>query len=176
VTDDEIVVESSEAVMVPVAPKKKHKRNKITFERPPFANELFTEEMKKVFDKHPGYSRHFIKQYLITGNIKAAAKAANMSANVDLKESEDRSIKVILDKNGMGPDDLIVHLQDCLKAEGLIRDKHGQMHKTVDLKVKLSTIELILRLRGDIGSKEKPKKGKDGILEMFTNTNPDATD
>jgi hypothetical protein len=174
VSDDEIVTESN--IPTPVEPKKKHKRNKITFERPPFANELFTEEMKKVFDKHPGYSRHFIKQYLLTGNIKAAAKAANMTANVDLGKAEDNTVKSLLDKNGMSPDDIVLHLADCLKAEVLLRDKHGQMHKTVDLKTKLQTIELILRLRGDIGSKEKPKKAADGFLEMFSATNPDAKD
>jgi hypothetical protein len=174
-SDDEIVTESN--IPVPVEPVKKPRRRKtISFERPPFANELFTEEMKKVFDKHPGYSRHFIKEYLLTGNLKAAAKAANISSLPDLKESEDRSVKAILDKNGMGPDDLVVHLADCLKAEVLLRDKHGQMHKTVDLKTKLQTIELILRLRGELNTKGKEKKSSDGLVEMFSSTNPDSKD
>lgn len=173
-SEDEIVTESN--VPVPVEPKKSRKRKTISFERPPFANELFTEEMKKVFDKHPGYSRHFIKEYLLTGNLKLAAKAANMSSLPDLKETQDRAVKDILDKNGMGPDDLIIHLADCLKAEVLLRDKHGQMHKTVDLKTKLQTIELILRIRGDLNTKGKDSKKADGLIEMFSGTNPDAKD
>jgi hypothetical protein len=172
VTDDEISTEESP----PEEPKrKKGRKAPAVFARPPFANEVFTDEMAKVFNEHPGYSRHFVKQYLLTGNIALAAKQAGIQTSVQLKSAEETSLRSLIDKH-ISPEDIIVHLNECLKADVLIRDKHGNMHKTVDLKIKLQTIELISRLRGDLNQKKQGSEKDKGLVDMFGSTDPESKD
>ena len=156
------------------SPKKKLKRKKPIFERPPFASELFTEEMKDVFDKHPGYSRYFIKEYLLTGNLKLAAKKANLQSSVDLSSAETKSIVKMLDDHKMSSEDLMLHLSECLNAESILRDKHGNLHKAVDLKIKLQTIELILRLRGELSKNPRKENNSQALIDMFSSLSPEA--
>lgn len=148
----------------------------VTFSRPPFAVEVFTEETKKMFDSRPGYQRHFINQLLKTGDIKLAAQKANIAKQltneIDLKQYEQKSASEALGEFGLGVKDVIPHLHDCLKAETLMRDKHGNMHQGVDLKLKLATIELILKLHGVFDKKESNKPTGQGALDLFEHVDP----
>lgn len=153
--------------------QKKRGQKKFVFQRPPYANELFTDEYRKIFDSHPAYSRHFIKQYLLTGNLQTAAKQANLGKELAIAEkhigkAKDLEVRDLLSSHGLGPGDLVMYLLDCVKAEGLIRDKHGVMHKTVDLKVRLEALRLIFQMTGQL-ERERVESRPALVEELFKN-------
>src|SRR3990167_1736109 len=164
-------MDDPEALNLPEVSEVKPKRKKkLTFQRPPFANEFFTEENKSLFDAHPAYSRHFIKQYLLTQNLKLSARQANMNRGLakvegDIEEAKTKDVADLLETHGLGPGELVTYLHDCVKAEGFTKDKHGNVRQTIDLKVRLQAIELILRLTGQM-EKKKPV-GAQAAVDLF---------
>ena len=143
-----------------------------TFERPPFAKEVFNKEFRELFDKHPGANRHFIRQFLLTGNIKLAAKQAGLTGVPETEINEKKSVSRVLDENGLGVNHLIGYLHDCVKAETMIRDKHGNVSEGIDLKVRLSAIEMLLKIHGAFDRSRA--QVVEGVLDMFEGLDPKA--
>lgn len=133
-----------------------------SFSRAPVASEVFTKEAKKAFDAHPANSRKFIAEFLATGNLELAAKASGVKP-VEIAESKSLAPSDLLNTHSMTTEDVMVHLRQCLEAKTYIRDKHGNIHEGVDLKVKLSTIEMILKLHGVFSQIGKGPQSSSGV-------------
>lgn len=159
--------------------KRGPRSKEVTFARPPFANEIFTDENARKLDTHPGWSRHFIKQYIQTGDLSLAAKQANISkeveASVDTRLAKGETVKEFLSQYKMGAEDLAAALYDCVQATTLMKDKHGRIHKGVDLKTRLQAIELIMKLTGEISPQKKEQKGLPAV-DLFSDVDPEKKD
>lgn len=157
--------------------KKKSKAKKeIIFSRPPFAEEVFTDDGKKNFNNLPGWQRHLVKQVIKHGDLKLAAQEAGVSSfvnqTVDSKLSEEKTMVESLNEGGITADFLISHLKECLEANHTRTDKHQNIIHMTDLDLKLKTIELILKIRGDL-TPNKSKKSTDNFVDMFADTKID---
>lgn len=167
-------------VLEPESPFKKkvgRRSKEVTFARPPTAKEIFTEDNARLFDSRPGYMRHFVKQYIKSGNLKLAAKQANIAGEVgkvvDEESAETRAISVIFDQNGLGDDDLISHLKECLEANVIIRDKHGEVIETKDLRIKMQALDMIFKLKGYFNPKP-PVTKKPEEVDLFPEVDPES--
>lgn len=175
---DEIPTESPDQTFEKA--KKKNPKKKsvtpITFARPVFATEFFTDDSKKKFDDLPQWQRHLIKRLVDHGDLKKASREAGVSRhvdeNIDLKLAETKGMVQSLKDGGITTDKLVQALDECLAAESVKVDKHGNPFHFIDLKVKLQTINLICQLRGDF--KESPddsnKDKSKGIVDLFEDT------
>lgn len=154
------------------APRKSTKKAKeVVFARPPFASELLNEDSRKKFDDLPGWQRHLIKQLIAHGNLGRAAKEAGVSRHVSdevsIKTSEEISMRQAFEAAEITPARIAAELMDCLSAQTIRFDKHGNPHKYTDHRVKLKTIEVICQLRGDFVHQKIEEDKTKGILEMF---------
>lgn len=131
------------------------------FERPPFASEVFVKDNEGLFDNLPGQYRHFVRQLIKTGSVSLAAKQASVK-EVEIKTSDDVG-KVMAD-NGLSVENLMVHLKDCINAETLIKDKHGRIHRGVDLRIKLDALKECFKLLGAYG-RTPTKKNEIDLFE-----------
>lgn len=147
-----------------VVKRPKRKPGRPVFERPPFANEIFTEETKRIFDNLPGKYRHFVRQLVTTGNPQMAAKLSGING-LEKVEDKQADVNETLKQHGLGPEQLIGYLMECVKAEVVMRDKLGNIYNAVDLKTRLSAIEFIFRLNGSLSP--KAQKPKESLLDMF---------
>ena len=150
---------------------KEASKQEVVFSRPSKAQEVFTEDNKKKFDELPGWTRHLVKRLVDHGNLTRAAEEAGVShyvsKNISKDLAEKRSIVEIMNQGGLTTPALISHLVECLEANSFKFDKHMNPVKGVDLNLKLRTLELIFKLRGDfIQTKEVPKN----IEELFADT------
>lgn len=137
------------------------------FERAPFANQVFTDSSKKKFDKLPDYIRQFASKILEHGNLPLAAEEAGIAdkyKDVDVTFKRDQPIKEAMADAGINGFYLLKHLKECLEAHTYKTDKQGNPQK--DLRLKLKTLELIFRLRGDFGEEAKSQVGG-SVLELF---------
>lgn len=140
------------------------------FERAPFAKEVFTPYTKKKFDHLPDYVRKFASELLNHGNVNLAAERAGLKDYYDTTNvvmGEDKSLNEAMKNCGVSSTVLMGHLLECLEANTYKMDKNGNPQK--DLRLKLKTLELIFRLRGDFGEDVKGSTDAKGILEMFKN-------
>lgn len=153
-------------------PLVKRKAGRPTFERPPYAKEIFTEETKKIFDNLPGKYRHFVKQLVQTGNPAQAAKLSGIRSLAPDGEDKQADVADLLKKSGLGPLDLVEYLIECVRAEVVLRDKHGNIHNTVDINTRLKAIEFCFRLNGTFNPKKAEKA--DTLLELFAATDPES--
>lgn len=151
-----------------------------SFSRPPVAKEVFTKEMKAKFDALPGSYRHFAREFIKTGNLELSAKLAGMAARGDeLDEAKYVSAKDALDNYGMGIEEIMTNLRECLMAERTIRDKYGNLKTDIDNKLRLDTIKLILQIRGDLDNKKTPSVPSlpalpEASVDLFESTDVDA--
>lgn len=156
--------------------KKKSKGKELIFSRPPFAEEVFTEDGKKNFNNLPGWQRHLVRQVIKHGDLKLAAQEAGVSTfvsqNVDQKLAEEKTMVQSLNEGGVTSDYLIAHLKECLEANAVKTDKHQNIIHVTDLDLKLKTIELILKVRGDLVP-AKSKKTPEGVMDLFAETKLD---
>jgi len=177
----------TESGLVEKTPEKRDKDSRkneqaLTFARPPFAREIFNKKYAEKFDKLTGAKRQFLKKILEHGDINRAAnevgkvgemltERALMSLNPKL------NIVDALEKNGVDANCLTTHLVQCLNAEVLKFDKHGNAIQTIDLQIKLKTIEMILKIRGDFDTKQESNitKNKE-MLELFEDTDVESND
>src|SRR3990167_7730117 len=87
------------------AKKRKRRASEVTFARPVFATEFFTDESKKQFDHLPQWQRHLIKRIVDHGDLKRAAREAGVSRfvdeNVDHELADKKSIKNALIEGGI---------------------------------------------------------------------------
>lgn len=136
---------------------------KQVFARASFAEEVFTKENENKFNDLPAWQRHLIKRVIDHGNLDLAAKEANVSRHVkdvvDQKRVDELSAEQVLNQNGLSFEKLIPHIRECLDAQGMRLDKHGNVVSFTDLKMKLATIDMIFKLTGMYP--DKPKKIRD---------------
>lgn len=144
--------------------KKISKETIPSFKRAPVAEEVFIKEVKDQFNVLPGYARYFVRQFIKNGNLKLAAQQAGLRVNGDELDSA-RFVDATdaLNHYGLGLEKLMTYLLDCVEAKTVLRDKHGNMIDTVDLRVRLKALELIFKLRGDFDNITK-KPGNDEDL------------
>lgn len=159
----------------PIVEEKPQKKSKVpTFARPPMSDELFTAEFKRKFDQAPGWGRHFVEKFIQTGSLELAAKQSNITLkDIDPTNASKRQFAELLDSHGLSNEDLIVYLHDCVKADTLVRDKHGKLHKVTDLKVRLQALEMIFKLKGSYTEK---KKSQPPTEELFGDVDLESKD
>lgn len=142
------------------------------FERPVFSREVMTDENKKKFDQLPGWQRHLIRRIIDHGNLELAAKESGVSRyvkeKVDLESASRQSVQEALNAGGITPDKIVQHLMDCLTAEEVRFDKNQRPIRVINHMVKLKTIEMICKLRGDFNL-EAPKDTK-SLVDLFEAT------
>lgn len=159
------------------AKKKKRSRDPV-FARPVFANELLDEAGKKRFNELPSWQRHLIKRIVDHGDLPRAAREAGVSTyvkkHVDHRAAQEKSVADALNNGGLATDDLVSHLKECLEAQVTARDKHGNFVNFQDLNLKLKTLEVIFRLRGDFVRQAPEHDPKKGVLELFEETKLDT--
>lgn len=156
--------------------KSKRNKSELTFSRPVFAEEFFTDESKKQFDERPQWQRHLIKRLVDHGDLKRASREAGVSRyvdeNIDAKIAEGKTIKQALMDGGITTEKIVDALSDCLEANSVRFDSHQNPIQFTDLKLKLQTVNLICQLRGDFVQKPEDDKDKNkGIVELFAETN-----
>lgn len=151
----------------------KKKTKEVSFSRPAFFAELNNPETEKRFNELPAWSRHLVKRLIDHGDLQRAATEAGVSRHakdvVDLKAADRKSMVEALEHGGITPQTIVAHLMECLEAKGTRVDKHGDPFPYVDLNLKLKTVELIMKARGDL-SKEKPVDDEPRGEELFENT------
>jgi hypothetical protein len=151
--------------------KEKKPAKEIIFSRPPFAEELMTDEGKNNFNNLPGWQRHLIKQVMKHGDLKLAAKESGVGRfvedAVDHKKAESKTMIQSLNDGGITSDYLISHLKECLEAETVKTDKHQNIIHVRDLDLKLKTIELILKIRGDMQPQKPQPRKITSVEELF---------
>jgi hypothetical protein len=153
---------------------KKKKSKEVVFARPVFAKELLADDAKKRFDDLPAWQRHFIKRLIDHGDLSRAAQESGVSRhakeNIDLKVADQLSITDALDKGGLTSDTLVTHLMDCLTAEAIKFDKHQNALRVVDMDLKLRTLDMIFKLRGDYNKEKVKANPLKGVEELFQDT------
>jgi hypothetical protein len=140
-----------------------------TFERAPFANQVFTDYAKKKFNHFPEHTRKFISELVNHGNVTRAAESAGLKeqySQVDLTYKHEQPILEAMRDHGVTPSLLVRHLMECLEATEVYLDKKGNPVKKTDLRMKLKALEMILKLRGDFGDVEKVNNTTD-VWELF---------
>ncbi len=140
-----------------------------TFSRAPYSSQVFTPYAKKKFNHLPDHIRMFTSKILEHGNLPLAAEQAGFTekySSVDFSAQEKQPLKEAMLDCGMTPVMLMSHLRECLEAPTYKTDKHGNPIK--DLRLKLKTLELIFRLRGDFLEDKVAASDTENILEMFS--------
>lgn len=154
--------------------KKRKLKTQLTFARPVFAEEFFTPEAKDAFNKLPAWQRHMIKRIVDHGDLSRAAREAGVSTfvskNIDGRLAETKTIRDAINAGGITSDDLAYHLKQCLEADCTKFDKHGNPIHMIDMDLKLKTIELIRKLRGDFIIRPESKNDKSAVVDLFNDT------
>lgn len=147
----------------------------ILFQRAPYAEELFTKEGRKVFNKLPPWRRQFIKAICENKDVGLAAREAGVAPEerkqIDLKLANARTIREALIAGGIDSREIIENIKICLQAKKQVLDKHQNLVITDDLGIKLKTIELLCKLRGDFA--EKPPADNGAHEELFASVQLD---
>lgn len=127
------------------------KESPVIFKQAPFAQEIFTVEGIKKFNQLAPNKRKFVEALVETkGDLKKATELAGIKESKRLKNQ--RTVKEALLSGGIDSHDIVDHLKECLEARRYILDKHGECREITDLPLKLKTIELICKLRGDFNA------------------------
>jgi hypothetical protein len=154
---------------VPLSSKKE-----IVFARPVYSAELLTEENRKKFDGLPAWQRHLVKRVIEHGDLERAAQEAGVATyvkkSVDPERIKQVTIREALEKGGLTSEAMVAHIQDCLDAEVIRLDKHGNPIKTKDMKLKLETLKFVAELRGDFEKNKETDKPARGTEELFDDT------
>lgn len=149
-------------------------KKQVVFSRPVFAHDLLTDEIKKKFDDLPDWSRHLIKRLIDHGSLERAAQEAGVSTHVkkmvDVELAKEKSIKEALLEGGLTKNKMVAHLADCIQAETVRYDKHGNPQPGIDLNVKLKALELAFKLSGDLQPAKPPGRGDKGAETLFLDT------
>ena len=132
---------------------------------PAFGNaptsEKISAKWKKEFDEKPAWQRQFIDSVVKTGDFAEAAKTAGVSTyvskNVDLKIGNKQTIQMELIRGGLDATAMVEHIKECLNAETIRTDRHGNTTPFVDLKLKLETLKLVAKMHGFL-DEERPEK------------------
>lgn len=153
----------------------------IAFARPPHAKELLDGERAQKFDDLPGWTRHLIKRVIETGDLAKSAHDAGVARfvkeNIDIASSDRKSIQEALIAEGITSRRIVAELLKCLDAEVTRFDKHGNPVRFLDYGLKLKTIELLVKLRGDMPDEDgKNKRSKAGVLDYFKDTPDEQKD
>ena len=148
-----------------------------TFARPLFAKEIFKNDFKEQYDNKPGWFRHYIAQAVKHGDLKRAALEAqvpeNLGALPELPKIND--MKQAMMAGGIHAERLVKVLGDCLDANLITKDKHGNIVQMRDLKLALRAAELSCKLLGYLDEKKPEKTEKPNkLVELFKDTDPDA--
>jgi len=145
------------------------KSKDVVFERPPYANELLTEEIQKKFNHQEPWKRHFIKRFMEHGDFARAASEAGVSkedkALVDPTTIQERPLLEEMKEQGMDNAHLIASLKECMEAQSTRFDSKGQAHVCVDIRTKLKATEFAIKLFNGDSEDDSPPIGK--LLEMF---------
>lgn len=142
----------------------------LVFSRPPFWSEL-NEKGEEQFNSLPGWQRHLVKRLMTHGDLARAAQESGVSRHVkdhvDIDKAEGKSIVEALNHGGIDARYLVDKLKQCMDGVSVRFDKHGNPVEFEDLNLKLKTVELVCKLRGDFMVDPK-KKTNNGIEELFS--------
>ena len=146
--------------------KETPKQKTVKFERPPYSSQVFSRENKEKFDDLPGYVRQLVGRVVDHGNLPLAATEAGIGdryKSIDFSGESNKSLMDALNEGGLTPSFLVKQMAMCLEGLTGKEDKDG--NPIIDLKTKIKTIELILKLRGDFNAPAQDDTGS--VLEMF---------
>lgn len=161
----------------------KSDKQTLTFARPIYSKELFDDDTSTKFDKLPAWQRHLIKRVIDHGDLKRASIEAGVSRHVqeqvDFGHAAEKSIRQALLDGGITSDVIVAHLLELLEAKVLKFDQNKNPIHCVDHVLKLKTIELIAKMRGDLSSpsftktQDTQKMTNKEVLDLFQETDPD---
>lgn len=136
------------------------------FARPPFAKEVFTEENEAKFNSLPGSLRFLVSKIIEHGRLDYAAKAAGLTDSVnslvDISRLDAKTISEALDESGIDSTFIATEIKQCIKAEVVKTDKHGNFIKLIDIDQKRKALEFVLKARvldAQYKALTKPKTG-----------------
>ena len=138
----------------------------IKFERAPFSDQFFTKDKREKFNNLPSHVRQLVSRVVDHGNLPLAASEAGIGdryKSIDFGAKSNLSIIEALKEGGITPMYLVQQLRMCLDAETGKEDRDG--NPIIDLKTKIKTLELLLKLRGDFG--KEVVDDSDSVLDMF---------
>lgn len=141
------------------------------FSRPGYFDSLEEPDNKKKYDRLPSWQRQLIRRIMEHGDLRRAVDEAGVSKHMDvtgLALPEDTVVQA-LDRGGVTAELIAAHLAECLDANTYKYDAGSQPEKQVDMSLKLRTIELILKIRGDLAGGKSHKSDK-AIEELFEDT------
>ena len=142
-------------------------RHQVKFAPARSQDKVFSRDAQKRFDSLPGHNRHLVDRILEHGNVQLAAEESGLKAHgqdLDIHEQGGFEMKDLLDSGGLHPVYLVRELKNCLEADTMRKDRHGNF--VPDYKTRLKTIELICKLRGEF-DKTPTKQDKVDLIEMF---------
>lgn len=143
----------------------------VTFERPPYANEVWTQDGKQKFDRLQGWQRHFVKRIVEHGNWQMAARESNVEnyvPNFPKGAQSKVTITAALENIGIDANFLAAHLRECIEAKVIRLDKNGNpIPDCVDLRLKLKAIEFTCRLLGYMDPNDETGRPNDNLIDLF---------
>ena len=140
----------------------------IVFERPPYANEVFTQDGINKFDKLVGWQRKLVEKLVEHGNLEQAAVEAGVSKNIKSDIDQKKSVKQALQEGGINTNFIVAHLMECILAKSTTYDRNGMPHEAVDLKTKLKALEFTAKLAGYLdGPNDATSDNTQDVLELF---------
>jgi hypothetical protein len=148
----------------------------VKYSQAPHSEELKEKGMMEKYDHLPAWQRHMIYRMIEHGDMAKAADEAgvskHVSRNVDQTKVSRLTLADALEKGGVDAEFIITHIMDCLEGETIKLDGKGNPIKLKDLRVKLSAIELLCKIRGDFEGKIKSKDDE----ELFKTINTSGYD
>lgn len=157
------------------------KREVPTFVRPVAAEEVFTTANKKKFNEMPGWERELIRRALDHQNVTKAVVESGIHTTKSLTAASMQNLTTneALEQVGVDAVFLAQRLKDIMTTFSLKMDKHGNSIKMEDHPTRLKTIELVMKLRGELagikGATPPTGKGKSPttLIEMVKEIDTD---
>lgn len=151
--------------------KKKEKRI-VKFASAPYADELLRDgDFKTKFNEKAPWQRKLIQDLIETGDLKTAAKNADVdkhvSRMVDYRRADDKSLEEAFTERGLTPDFIAEALYEIMTAEVVRFDNKGKAFTAPDHSLRLKVIEYITKVRGEFSDGKKGKNDKRGNLETL---------
>mgnify|MGYP001594159898 FL=1 len=121
-------------------------KGRMTFEKAPEVEEIVSGPMQKLLSKHSAQQRTFVKNYILSGDIKAACKAANISSFGAGTLEVHKDIESILVSEGITPRFLIQKMKEILENKTVKMDKNGNMFELRDYPSMIKVISLLFSM------------------------------
>jgi len=154
---------------------KKEENKVVKFAQAPYADELVRDEdFKAKFNEKAPWQRQLIKRLIDTGDLKTAARDADVDKHVgqliDYRRADDKSLDEAITDRGITPDFVAEKLFEILTVEVVRFDNKGVAYQAPDHALRLKVIEFIAKVRGELipgTATGKGKKDRHSVSDLF---------